>query len=47
VLWPDLDVQATSVTEQWATYAVAGPQSRAVLQKMLPDIDLSNEAFPC
>jgi heterotetrameric sarcosine oxidase alpha subunit len=46
VLWPDLDVQATSVTEQWATYAVAGPQSRAVLQKMLPDIDLSNEAFP-
>ena len=46
VLWPDLDVQATSVTEQWSTYAVAGPQSRALVQKAFSDIDLSNEAFP-
>jgi methylglutamate dehydrogenase subunit C len=46
VLWPDLDVQATSVTEQWATYAVAGPRSRELLQRALPDIDLSNEALP-
>ncbi len=46
VLWPDLDVQATSVTEQWATYAVAGPHSRALLQKAFPHFDLSNEAFP-
>lgn len=46
VLWPDLDVQATSVTEQWATYAVAGPQSRALLQAVLPDLDLSNAALP-
>jgi heterotetrameric sarcosine oxidase alpha subunit len=46
VLWPELDVQATSVTEQWAAFAVAGPQSRALLQKMLPDLDLSNEGFP-
>lgn len=46
VLWPELDVQATSVTEQWATYAVAGPNSRALLQKMLPNLDLSNQAFP-
>jgi sarcosine oxidase subunit alpha len=46
VLWPDLDVQATSVTEQWATYAVAGPLSRQLLQKAFPDFDLSNEAFP-
>jgi sarcosine oxidase subunit alpha len=45
-LWPELDVQATSVTEQWATYAVAGPRSRALLQKLLPDLDLSNQAFP-
>jgi sarcosine oxidase subunit alpha len=45
VLWPDLDVQATSVTEQWATYAVAGPQSRALLQQALPELDLSNEAL--
>ena len=46
VLWPELDVQATSVTEQWSTYAVAGPRSRALLQQALPDVDLSNEAFP-
>ncbi|MES2290315.1 MAG: sarcosine oxidase subunit alpha family protein [Pseudomonadota bacterium] len=46
VLWPDLDVQACSVTESWAQIAVAGPQSRALLQDLLPDIDLSNEAFP-
>jgi sarcosine oxidase subunit alpha len=46
VLWPELDVQAASVTEQWATYAVAGPRSRELLQKLLPDLDLANGAFP-
>lgn len=46
VLWPELDVHATSVTEQWATYAVAGPQSRVLLQQALPGLDLSNEAVP-
>jgi methylglutamate dehydrogenase subunit C len=46
VLWPELDVQAVSVTEQWATYAVAGPGSRALLQRRLPHMDLSNQAFP-
>lgn len=45
VIWPDLDVQATSVTEQWATYAVAGPRSRDLLQRLLPDQDLSNAGF--
>ena len=30
VLWPELDVQMVSVTEQWAQYAIAGPQSRRV-----------------
>ncbi len=46
VIWPELDVQACSVTENWAQIAVAGPQSRALLQKLLPEIDLSNAAFP-
>jgi methylglutamate dehydrogenase subunit C len=46
VLWPELDIQATSVTEQWSTFAVAGPRSRALLQKLLPARDLSNEGFP-
>lgn len=46
VLWPTLDVQATSVTEQWATYAVAGPRARALLQALLRDCDLSDDALP-
>lgn len=46
VLWPELNVQAVSTTEQWAQFSVAGPDSRGVLQRLLPDIDLSNEAFP-
>jgi sarcosine oxidase subunit alpha len=46
VLWPDLDVQAVSVTEQWATYAVAGPRARDLLAAALPDVDVSNAALP-
>jgi methylglutamate dehydrogenase subunit C len=46
VLWPELNVQAVSVTEQWAQFAVAGPQSRELLQRLLPGMDLSNDAFP-
>ena len=46
-LWPELDVQMVSVTEQWAQFAVAGPQAREVLQKVVdPTHDISNEAFP-
>jgi heterotetrameric sarcosine oxidase alpha subunit len=46
VLWPELDVQAASATEQWSTYSVAGPRSRALLQELLPMLDLSNDRFP-
>lgn len=47
VLWPTLDVQLVSVTEQWAQYAIAGPNSRRVLERLLGRaIDLSTEAFP-
>ena len=46
-LWPDLDVQLISTTEAWAQYAVAGPNSRKLLQKVVDaEFDLSNEAFP-
>ncbi|WP_216588858.1 sarcosine oxidase subunit alpha family protein [Streptomyces brasiliscabiei] len=44
--WPELDVHCTSVTEQWATIAVVGPQSREVVAHLAPDVDLSNDAFP-
>ncbi|MBB3065419.1 sarcosine oxidase subunit alpha family protein [Limibacillus halophilus] len=43
--WQDLRVQVTSVTDQWAGMAVAGPKSRALLEDAVEDIDLSNEAF--
>ena len=46
-LWPDLDVQLISTTEAWAQYAVAGPNARKLLQKVVDSkFDLSNEAFP-
>ena len=44
-LFPDLDVQLISTTEAWAQYAVAGPNSRSVLEKIV-DQDISNDAFP-
>ena len=35
VLWPELDVQFVSVTDQWAQFAVAGPRSRELLSRVL------------
>jgi methylglutamate dehydrogenase subunit C len=47
VLWPELDVQLASVTEQWAQFAIAGPRSRALLERLLGGaLDVSNAAFP-
>ena len=46
-LFPDMDVQLISTTEAWAQYAVAGPNSRKLLRKIVdPAFDISNEAFP-
>jgi sarcosine oxidase subunit alpha len=46
-LWPSLDVQFVSVTDQWAQFAVAGPRARELLQRVLdPQCDISNAAFP-
>ena len=46
-LWPELDVQMSSVTDQWAQLSVAGPQSRAVLERIVDaPFDLSNAGFP-
>lgn len=44
--WPDLNVQLTSVTSQWAAVAVAGPLSRNLLMKVIHDISFSNETLP-
>ncbi|ANU06433.1 sarcosine oxidase subunit alpha family protein [Paraurantiacibacter namhicola] len=46
VEWPELQVQVTSVSDQWAAMAVAGPNARRTLQKILEGLDIDNEAFP-
>jgi heterotetrameric sarcosine oxidase alpha subunit len=47
VLWPELDVQFVSATDQWAQYSIAGPNARKVLQAIVdPQFDIGNEAFP-
>ncbi|MDA3625467.1 2Fe-2S iron-sulfur cluster-binding protein [Saccharopolyspora sp. WRP15-2] len=44
--WPDLRVHLTSVTEQWATVALVGPKSRAVLARVAPELAVDNDSFP-
>jgi len=44
-LWPGMDVHLISTTDGWAQFAVAGPNARKLLEKVV-DIDISNEAFP-
>jgi sarcosine oxidase, subunit alpha len=44
--WPHLKVYLTSVTDHWATTALVGPKSRAVLQKICSDVDFDDAAFP-
>tara|TARA_B100000700_G_scaffold324928_1_gene432336 strand:+ start:650 stop:3646 length:2997 start_codon:yes stop_codon:yes gene_type:complete len=46
VVWPDLDVNVLSTTEQWAGAALAGPNSRNLLEKIFPNTDVSNESIP-
>ncbi|RJG44124.1 sarcosine oxidase subunit alpha [Mesorhizobium sp. DCY119] len=47
VLWPELDVQLTSCTDQWAQFSIAGPKTRDLLREIVdPAEDLSNEGFP-
>jgi len=46
VIWPELDVNVLSTTEQWAGAALAGPNSRNLLGKLFPEIDVSNEGIP-
>jgi len=46
IVWPELNVNVVSTTEQWAGAAIAGPKSREMLSKLYPDLDVSNEALP-
>ena len=46
-LWPNLDVHLISTTDGWAQFAVAGPNARKLLSKVVDaPFDLSNESFP-
>ena len=44
--WPELKVYCTSVTEQWATVALAGPRARDVLAAVAPELALDAASFP-
>jgi len=44
--WPELDVYLTSVTDHFATATVGGPNSKKILNKLIPNLDFSDESFP-
>ncbi|MCB1417312.1 MAG: sarcosine oxidase subunit alpha, partial [Nitratireductor sp.] len=44
--WPELDVHMVSVTDQYAQFAIAGPNSRKVLEKLV-DNDADGAADIC
>lgn len=45
--WTDLRCAVTSLTDHYTAIALAGPKSRAILEKLLgSDADVSNEALP-
>ena len=42
-----MDVHLISATEQWAQFAIAGPDSRRLLEQIVDaPFDISNDAFP-
>jgi sarcosine oxidase subunit alpha len=43
--WPELQVFCTSVTEQWATISLSGPECRKLMAELV-DIELDPAAFP-
>jgi len=44
--WPELKVYTNSVTEQYATASLCGPNARALMSELTEGIDLSPEDFP-
>ena len=46
-LWPEMDVHLISTTDAWAQIAIAGPNSRKIISKIVDsEFDISNENFP-
>ncbi len=46
VVWPDLRVHLTSVTDEWAGAAVAGPKAREILAACVTGTAVDNAAMP-
>jgi len=44
--WPQLDVYLTSVTDHFATVSICGPNSKNIVTKVIPELDLSDKEFP-
>ena len=44
--WPELDVFLTSVTDHYGTVSICGPNSKKILSKIIPDLDLADDKFP-
>ncbi len=43
--WPELEVYFNTVTDQWSTLTVSGPNSRKLLAELTDDIDLDRDNF--
>jgi heterotetrameric sarcosine oxidase alpha subunit len=46
VVWPDLKVHLTSVTDQWAGAAIGGPKARDILASCVTGTAVDNETLP-
>jgi heterotetrameric sarcosine oxidase alpha subunit len=46
VLWPELDLRIVATTDQWAGIALAGPDSRRVLARVVDGLDVGPHALP-
>ncbi len=44
--WPELEVYLTSVTEQFGTISLNGPNSKKIVESLFPDENFNNESFP-
>jgi len=44
--WPELEVYLTSITEQFGTISLNGPNSRAIVESLFPNQDFSSKSFP-
>lgn len=44
--WPETRVVVSPVTDQWSTIALTGQHARTILERLRPDCDVSNDAFP-